>query len=103
MKKFHNKRVRDRIPEIIERQGKTPAFFVLSAEAYKEALNKKLQEEVAEYLQDESVAEICDIVEVLHAILTLKGVTVQEMERFRKEKALANGAFEQRLFLESVE
>ena len=47
--KVHNKLVRDKIPEIIEKDGKTCVTHILSGEKYIVALETKLNEEVAEY------------------------------------------------------
>ena len=45
----YHKLVRDRIPEIIERAGKTCTWSVLSEEDYLKLLDEKLNEELAEY------------------------------------------------------
>lgn len=47
--KAYNKLVRDKIPEIIEEDGKTCKTKILSDEEYIAALETKLNEEVAEY------------------------------------------------------
>ena len=47
--KVHNKLVRDKIPEIIEKDGKTCVTHILSGEKYIVALETKLNEEVAEF------------------------------------------------------
>lgn len=47
--KAYNKLVRDKIPEIIEADGKTCKTKILSDEEYIAALETKLNEEVAEY------------------------------------------------------
>ena len=47
----YNKLVRDKIPQIIEASGKTCETEVLSDERYLEMLDKKLNEELAEYQQ----------------------------------------------------
>ena len=52
------KLVRDRIPEIIKNDGKTPIIEILSHEDYLRELDKKLNEEVAEYQADKSIEEI---------------------------------------------
>ena len=47
--KVYNKLVRDKIPEIIEADGKVCRTHILSNEEYIVALEAKLNEEVAEY------------------------------------------------------
>jgi predicted house-cleaning noncanonical NTP pyrophosphatase (MazG superfamily) len=46
----YNKVVRDKIPEIILRDGKNPVFKSLDDAAFLVELENKLPEEVAEYL-----------------------------------------------------
>ena len=41
---IHNKLVRDRIPEIIEKGGKTPVTRTLDADEYRAELRRKLTE-----------------------------------------------------------
>ena len=45
-----NKLVRDRIPEIIASNGETAITKVLTREQFKTSINKKLVEEVQEFL-----------------------------------------------------
>ncbi len=101
--KIHNKLVRDKIPEIIEKSGKTCVAHVLSNEEYITELDKKLQEEVAEYLQDKNLEELADAVEVLRAICIARGYTLEELEKMRAKKVDERGGFEKRIYLEYVE
>ena len=101
--KIHNKLVRDKIPEIIEKSGKTCVAHVLSNEGYITELDKKLQEEVAEYLQDKNLEELADAVEVLRAICIARGYTLEELEKMRAKKVDERGGFEKRIYLEYVE
>lgn len=50
MKKKYNKLVRDKIPEIIERNNETPHVRILNDEEFKIELEKKLYEEYQEVL-----------------------------------------------------
>ena len=101
--KIHNKLVRDKIPEISEKSGKTCVAHVLSNEGYITELDKKLQEEVAEYLQDKNLEELADAVEVLRAICIARGYTLEELEKMRAKKVDERGGFEKRIYLEYVE
>ena len=98
----HNKLVRDRIPEIIEASGKTCVTEVLSQEAYIQALDKKLSEELAEYQQSKSLEELADLLEVMGAVVKARGYTWEDLTRVRKEKRAARGAFDQKIFLKEV-
>lgn len=62
-------------------------------------LNKKLLEEVNEYLDSGDILELADIEEVILAILDVKNVKREEFENKRKEKVLKRGAFKEKLFL----
>lgn len=101
--KIYNKLVRDRIPEIILNSSRKPITSVLDKDNYKKELDKKLQEELQEYLKDDNVEELVDLVEVVYAILDFKNVSIQEFERIRNEKVIQRGAFKDRIFLERVE
>ena len=98
----YNKLVRDKIPEIIERAGKTSHTHILSEE-YITELDKKLGEEFAEYQVDKSIEELADMLEVMYAIAEARGHSVSELEAVRREKADKRGAFKDRIFLERVD
>lgn len=98
--KVYNKLVRDKIPEIMVKNGADPVTRVLNDEEYLSELNKKLQEEVQEYLTDGNVEELADIEEVLRAILDVKKVSYAEFEEIRTQKVKKRGAFKKRIFLE---
>ena len=98
--KIYDKLVRDKIPEIMTKNGADPVTRVLNNEEYLKELNTKLLEEVNEYLTDGNVEELADIEEVLRAILDIKNVSYNEFEEIRKEKVMKRGAFKKRIFLE---
>ena len=100
--KVYNKLVRDRIPEIILKDNELPTTRILNNEEYIKELNRKLQEEVNEYLEAENIEEMVDILEVIRAILEHKGVTYDEIEEKRIKKANKRGAFKEKIFLEKV-
>ena len=102
MRAVHNKLVRDKIPEIIEKAGKKAYTHILSEEDYMTELDKKLNEECAEYQADKSIEELADMLEVMYAIAEARGWSVSELEAVRREKAEKRGAFERRIFLERV-
>ena len=100
---IHNKLVRDRIPEIIEKSGKTAYCRILNNEEYIKELDSKLNEECAEYQVDKSIEELADMLEVMYAIAQARGYSVEELERVRAEKAEKRGGFKDRIYLEKVE
>lgn len=100
--KIYNKLVRDKIPTIIEADNKKSITRILDKEEYKCELDKKLQEEVKEYLEDDNIEELADIVEVIYGILDAKGVSIKEFENVRNQKVEKRGAFREKIFLERV-
>ena len=100
--KIYNKLVRDKIPEIIEKNGQTCKVRKLDDNEYLSALNAKLKEETMEYLESGEVEELADLEEVIRALLCDKGVSFKRFEAIRKEKVEKRGAFKQKIFLESV-
>ena len=98
----YNKLVRDKIPEIIRRCGDTPNVELLDDEKYFNALNRKLQEEVAEYLDGYSIDELADILEVIYALVKFKGLTPNDFEHIRLEKYNERGGFNDRISLVEV-
>lgn len=101
--KVYNKLVRDKIPEIIEADGKTCKTRILSDEEYITSLEAKLNEEVAEYQADKNLEEMADILEVLQAICIARGYSLEELEALRIKKSDERGGFAEKLFLEYVE
>lgn len=101
--KEYDKLIRDKIPEIIEASGRSCKTKVLSEEEYKAALNKKLQEELSEYLESGEVEELADLEEVLLAILDFNAISRTDFEKMRESKANERGGFKKRLCLLSVE
>ena len=101
--KIYNKLVRDKITDIIEAEGRTAKYRILDNNEYREELNKKLQEEIKEYLEDNNVEELADIVEVIYGILNSMDVSIEEFEKVRTKKVVERGAFEKKIFLEEAE
>ena len=97
--KQYNKLIRDKIPEIIQAEGRKCTVEVLSDEDYLFHLNKKLVEEVNEYAESNDVEELADLEEVLRAILDAKGVDYNSFEEIRLNKVNKRGAFKKKLLL----
>lgn len=99
--KYH-KLVRDKIPELIEKEGKESVCSILSDEEYLEFLDRKLSEELEEYLEDKSMEELADLLEVMMAVAKARGSSIEEVERIRQQKADKRGGFEKKILLEEV-
>lgn len=99
---IYNKLVRDKIPEIIKASGKTCETEILSREEYIRMLDKKLDEELAEYHKDNNIEELADLLEALYAIAKARGFSIEELEHVRIEKQKARGGFDEKILLKSV-
>ena len=100
--KNYHKLVRDRIPEIIEADGKTCVCETLSDENYISLLDQKLNEELAEYQESKSLEELADLLEVVQAVVKARGWTLEELEQVRAAKVVKRGGFERKLLLKEV-
>lgn len=103
MEKIYNKLVRDKIPDIIRERGAAPITRILDTDEFSEALNKKLVEEVKEFLDGYDVEELVDIYEVLLAILHIHNISIEDFKEICNRKAEERGTFENRIFLISVD
>lgn len=103
---LYNKLVRNNIPAIIQQAGKVPKTTVLDQDRYVEELKVKLLEEANEILKaeehNEVVEEAADLLEVLHALLGAKGISLEDIESVRKQKKEERGGFEEKIFLIEV-
>ena len=100
--KKYNKLVRDRIPEIIESDGKTCVIETLSKEKYLWMLDAKMDEELREYHLEHNIEELADLLEVIYSAVKARGYTDEEFERVRKNKARERGTFDKRILLKEV-
>ncbi len=98
----HQKLVRDKIPQIIEKNGETPIYHILSDKEYKKELDKKLVEEVKEYLKDDNSEELADILEVIESILKYKNISLEEFAKTKQKKKDSRGGFDKKIFLEKT-
>ena len=98
----YNKLVRDKIPEIIEKSGKKCIIETMDEKTYLDSLDNKLYEELAEYQQDKSIEELADLLEVIYAVASARGYSIEELERIRAEKAEKRGGFKDRIWLKEV-
>lgn len=98
----YNKLVRDRIPEIIEADGKRAVTRTLDGAEFVEQLKRKLVEEAREAAaapEEEMGTELADVLEVVRALAGVCGLTMEDVEQVRGERAETRGAFEHRILL----
>ena len=94
----YNKLVRDKIPEIIEKNGGSCLCRILDDEEYIEMIDAKLDEELSEYHSDKNIEELADLMEVIYAAAKARGYTLSELEEVRAKKAEKRGGFEDRIY-----
>lgn len=100
--KTYNKLVRDRIPEIIEADGKKFDIHYAKEEELMALLQKKLQEEMKEFNEDKNLEELSDILEVVFGLATALGCSEEELLAKREEKRAKRGGFKEGIVLEKV-
>jgi predicted house-cleaning noncanonical NTP pyrophosphatase (MazG superfamily) len=102
-RRIHEKLVRDRIPEILDRAGVRYAVVPLAPEAFRERLRAKVSEEANEVAaaasRGELVDEIADLCEVLASLMALHGIAAADVEAARQRRASERGTFDARLSL----
>lgn len=99
--KYH-KLVRDNIVPLLKNKKVTFTYHVASNDEYWKKLREKLQEEVKEFLDSESIEELADIEEVLHAIYKEKSITRKDVEVIRQKKRRERGSFTNKFILDEI-
>ena len=80
-------------------ESKTFKLFIGgSDEEFLTELDKKLDEEIAEYQADKSLEEMADVLEVLFTICEARGYSIDELMKVRDEKRENRGGFKEKIF-----
>ncbi len=95
-----SKLVRDKIPEIIKADGRTPATHVADDAEYWQKLREKLVEEAQEFAAEPSEEELADIWEVIEAIMAHAKFDQGKLFATKKRKQDERGGFVRRIILE---
>ena len=103
MVQTYNKLIRDKVPQIIEDSGHLASLRVLTENEFDQALQDKLREEVAEFIESKEVEELDDILEVVYCLADRVGHTPESIEHLRSKKAAQKGGFLERIFLIETE
>ena len=98
----YDKLVRDRIPEIIAKDGKKAVTRILTDEEYKIHLEKKLDEEVAEFHESKNLEELADIFEVVAALCYSLGHSIEGLVALANIKRIDRGGFKDKILLEEI-
>lgn len=100
----YNKLVRDKIPENIDSElGRKSKYRILNDKEYLTELNKKVLEEANEFIEENSIEELADLMEVINSIMKLKGYKMEEVHKVMKAKTDKKGAFNDKIYLEYVD
>ncbi len=103
MRTQHDKLVRDRIPEILNRRGVPHLTRTAGSEELAGLLLAKLDEEVAELrsaaTDEAALDELADIVEVVRSLARVHGASAVVLEDRREAKAAERGSLEAGLVL----
>jgi len=96
---MNGKLVRDKIPSIMEANGQQADIRILGEAEYMRALQEKLKEEVREYLEDRTLEELADILEVVYALAAAEGYTKEDLHQACQQKREKRGGFAERIYL----
>lgn len=102
MEKIYDKLVRDKIPEICEKNGDKPTIKILSDTEYINYLKLKFYEEVQEVVlsgKDDVVFELADLLEVMTSYAKCFNISLEDIIASMKEKREKRGGFSKKILL----
>ena len=102
----YNKLVRDKIPEVIEKDGDECKYEQLDEEEYRSMLREKFIEEAKELIaaegEDEIINELSDFLELIEAVQDLEQISSDDVINKKAQKREERGGFTKRIKLISV-
>ena len=98
----YDKLVRDNIPEIIKKDGKSAKVHIADDVEYDKRLKEKLLEEANEFAESGNPEELADVLEVVYAIAINKGIHKVQLESIVQKKRNEKGSFEKRIVLDEI-
>ena len=94
--------MRDKLQGVIQANHPGATFSFLAQEAHQVELARKLQEEVAEFLnadsREEKIEELADIYEVLESLIKSEKLNPSEIETKKLAKRQERGGFSSGLY-----
>ena len=93
MKKFDKTKAFDDLHDIFNKSSSKSTF----------SEQMKVIEEANEFIEENSIEELGDLMEVINAIMQFKNYKTEELYKVMKEKADKKGAFNNRIYLEYVD
>jgi len=101
-KYYHQKLIRDEIPEVIKASGDEGKIRILGEKEYEKELKKKLVEEskeVSKASKEGILNELADVLELVKSIASHYKIPFSKVEKFQEEKRKERGGFKKKLFL----
>jgi predicted house-cleaning noncanonical NTP pyrophosphatase (MazG superfamily) len=102
MKKFYDKLVRDKIPQIIEEDGKSCIYSAVEGAALESYAKKKLREEIEEFLADPCAEEAGDVMEIFHLLCDIYDIKDSQIMASSTAKRVTRGGFNEGFVLSWV-
>ena len=103
MKKIYQKLVRDRVPEIIEKDGKDFEVYQESGARLRDYAMRKLQEEVMEFVENPCAEKAADVMEIMNFICHRAGIYSHTIVAEATSKRIECGGFDMGIILDWVE
>jgi len=96
------KLVRDNVPAIIEADGKTCKYITASPKEFPGFLYEKMKEELDEFIENPSIEEGADMLEVFGSLLATFDIKWCDVAQYAMKKANERGKFENGIILMEV-
>jgi predicted house-cleaning noncanonical NTP pyrophosphatase (MazG superfamily) len=89
------KLVRDKVPHLLQKSEKAFTIRIVKGGEYIQKLKEKLKQEVEDFITDDAIEELADIMEIVLLLSEIKGVNIKDLEGFRKLKAAERGSYKE--------
>jgi len=97
-----DKLIRDNIPEILDKKWIPYEIWYTNNENKKEYIKRKIQEEINELLESESIEEVADTLEILRKFCEIMWYSQDEVEKIRQQKNKERGWFKKWIILKKL-
>lgn len=104
-----NKLIKDKMIEIFAKQGIQASTYIIDNQAeYEQMLKEKVVEEVYEATVTakttaKMMSEFVDAIEAIYTLCELHGITKEDIEKHRLEKAAEKGGYKSKIYCKTLE